>query len=220
MTASAADPLDALERALEAEDAVAARRLLDGTSGDDSDRALSLLARTAQQARSPHLATSLFVEHLDASGMVRRMVSAALLDRGAVDDVTQESLISVAGSMGSFRGGSRVSTWVHSIVRRRVADHLRRRREVQELPEEEELPSHRMSSLITTRETVREALAHLPELYRDPVVLRDVQGLAYAEIADRLGRPQGTVKAQISRGRAMVAARLEDGGWSGTGGPA
>ena len=56
--------------------------------------------------------------------------------------------------------------------------------------------------------TVRDAVAALPDLYRAPVVLRDLDGLTYEEIAQRLGRTLGAVKVQISRGRALVAATL------------
>lgn len=138
---------------------------------------------------------------------------SALLDESAVDDVCQDSLISVAGSLRSFQGSSKFSTWVHSIVRRRVVDHLRRQRAALPLPEDDQGPAQRMSSTIATRATVQEALASLPELYRVPVTMRDLHGLPYAEIAAQLGRNVGTVKAQISRGRALVAANLRSDDW-------
>uniref|UniRef100_UPI003B3AD70C RNA polymerase sigma factor n=1 Tax=Pseudactinotalea sp. TaxID=1926260 RepID=UPI003B3AD70C len=77
-------------------------------------------------------------------------------------------------------------------------------------PDELRAPGHRMSSLIATRETVQEAIASLPEHYREAVSLRDLHGFAYAEIAERLGRAEGTVKAQVSRGRALIAERMAD----------
>ena len=196
--------------ALEAEDATRARAL--AASADGTDEVLALLADRASAGST--LALEVLLETLDDSGVVRRFVRAALLDRDAVDDVSQEALISVAASVGSFRGESSVTTWVHSIVRRRVVDHLRRRRADAPLPEDTGPLAHRMSSMIATRETVATTLAALPDLYREPVVLRDVEGLTYTEVADRLGRNLGTVKAQIARGRAMVAATLRDGeGW-------
>src|SRR5699024_3421347 len=67
-------------------------------------------------------------------------------------------------------------------------------------------------SIIATRATVHQALEALPDLYKVPVVLRDIEGHAYANIAERLDRPEGTIKAQIARGRAMVAAHLRDTG--------
>ena len=56
-----------------------------------------------------------------------------LLDRDAADDVAQEVLISVMGSIGSYRGTGKVASWLHTIVKRRVADHLRAHRESRRL---------------------------------------------------------------------------------------
>jgi RNA polymerase sigma factor (sigma-70 family) len=58
------------------------------------------------------------------------------------------------------------------------------------------------------REGLAEALASLPDLYRQPVVLRHVTGLGYAEIAEVIGAPTGTVKAQVHRGMRMLAEAL------------
>lgn len=171
----------------------------------DADAVLTTLA---VHASSSSQAVELLIEALDAGRTVHRFVGAALLDQAAVDDVAQEALISVMESISSYNGRSQFTTWVHTIVRRRVVDHLRRQRESSPLPDEDLTPGARMSSMIATRATVREVLQKLPELYRVPVVLRDVEGRPYAEIAERLDRPEGTVKAQINRGRAMVAAQL------------
>src|SRR5699024_4630443 len=73
-------------------------------------------------------------------------------------------------------------------------------------------PAARMSSIIATRATVRDALESLPEIYQTPVVLRDIEGHSYAEIAELLNRSQGTIKAQDAGGRAMVSARLRSTG--------
>lgn len=213
MSRSSSDLVDGLRAAVRSGDQLAARRLLHEAPADLDDEVLGVLAGLASAEEvSGALATELVVERLDESGMVRRMVGAALLDRSAVDDVSQDCLISVAGSLASFRGGSKVSTWVHSIVRRRVVDHLRRQRATAPLPEDDLSPTQRMSSMIATRATVQEALASLPDRYREPVVLRDMEGLSYAEVADRLDRNLGTVKAQISRGRALVASALRSDG--------
>jgi RNA polymerase sigma-70 factor (ECF subfamily) len=53
------------------------------------------------------------------------------------------------------------------------------------------------------------AVTGLPDLYRAPVVLRHVQGLSYEEAAEALGRPVGTVKAQVHRGLALLRAAVE-----------
>jgi RNA polymerase sigma factor (sigma-70 family) len=197
------DDTRALVQALRDEDGLAARH------------AAALLAQehrwqvlAQESAAGSALAVELLLEELDSSGTVRRFVRRSLLDADAVDDVTQDSLISIASSIGSFRGASKVTTWVHQVVQRRVVDHLRRQRTTVPLPDDDLALSARISSMIATRATVQDAVARLPQLYREPVELRDLHGLEYTAIADRLGRSVGTVKAQISRGRAMVAATI------------
>jgi len=199
-----------LDEALDSGDAHAARRAVSGAAGGTGgpDDVLDLLA--ARAAAGSSLATELLVEQLDESGVVRRFVRGALLGESAVDDVCQDVLISVATSIRSFTGGSKVTTWVHRIVRNRVVDHLRRQRATTALPDDDVGPGERMSSLIATRATVRDALAALPARYREPVTLRDIEGLPYGEVAARLDRSVGTVKSQVSRGRALVAALLGD----------
>lgn len=206
----AADSLARLEQALDQADFSTARNITaELNTPEHLDDTLALLARFA---KSVPQANELLVEVLDAAGLVRRFAGAALLDHTAVDDVSQDALISVAHAVHSYDGRSKVSTWVHSIVRRRVVDHLRRQRSTVPLDDDNLSPTARMSSIIATRATVRDALQSLPEIYRAPVILRDIEGHSYLEIADRLGRAQGTIKAQIARGRAMVAARLSDEG--------
>lgn len=201
-----------LREAVARGDAPATRQLLDRIPVDDPE-VLDVLARAAADGGvGARLATELLVERLDASGVVRRFVRAALLDEAAVDDVTQDALISVAGSVHSFASEAKVTTWVHRIVRHRVVDHLRRQRATSPLPPDDLAPAERMSSLIATRATLRDVLAGLPDRYRGPVTLRDVEGLPYTEVAERLGRSVGTVKSQVARGRALVAAALRSTG--------
>lgn len=202
-----------LDDALRVGDAPAAAEVVTELVGvGEADVALAALARrVAADGDGVERATlELLVETLDASGVIHRLAGSMLLDRSAVDDVVQESLISVVQSVGSYRGDSAFTTWVHPIVKRRVADHLRRRRDASPLGEEL-LPSARMSSMIATRATVRRSLEQLPEIYRVPVTLRDLESMPYAEIAEQLARSVGTVKSQVSRGRAMVAGMLHEG---------
>lgn len=148
------------------------------------------------------------MEDLDASGVVRRFVARLLLDQDAIDDVVQDTLISVAASARDFTGTAKVTTWVHTIARRRVVDHLRRQRATSPLPPGDIGPTERISSIIASRETVYDAIRNLPERYREPVLMRDLHGVDYQQIADALGRSLPAVKSQISRGRAMVAAHV------------
>ena len=170
-------------------------------SGARDERRLSRLA--ARAAKGDAAALDELIESLDRSRTVHRMVGSMLLDQDAVDDVSQEVLISIMGSIGQYRGVGKVSSWVHPIVKRRVADHLRKQRDSATL-DETVLPSQRISSMVASRATIRTAVAQLPEKYQAPLILRDLEQLPVGEIATRLDLPEGTVKAQISRGRGKL----------------
>lgn len=196
------DLIPDLVRGLEEDDLLQATHYARALLADDRvDAALEI---TADFAPRSEVAMSVLVETLDAAGTIHRFAGSMLLDRTAIDDVAQDSLISIVESINSYERGGKFTSWVHTIVQRRVVDYLRRQRD-STLLDEEELPTTRMSSMIASRTTVREALAKLPELYRVPVVLRDIEGLSYSEVAQRLDLSPGTVKSQISRGRAMIA---------------
>lgn len=174
-------------------------------SGVREEEGLSQLA--ARAATGDGAALDEFFEALDSSRTVHRMVGSMLLDQDAVNDVAQEVLISVVGSIGRYRGEGRVTTWLHPIVKRRVTDHLRRQRSATSL-DESVLPAQRISSMVASRATIRTAIAQLPETYQASLILRDLEQLPVAEIAARLGLPEGTVKARISRGRTKLESIL------------
>lgn len=200
---------DDLVRAIAAGDATRARRLARAAvTPQDGQNLLQQLAYSASDGST--LATELLLEHLEETKTAQRMARGVLLDEAAIDDVAQDSLISIASSITKFSGRAKFSTWMHRIVRNRVVDHLRRQRATAPLPAEEAGPAERMSSMIAMRSTVNAALAALPDRYRRPVTLRDVHGLTYAQIAQRLQLNTGTVKSQVARGRAMVAAKVGD----------
>lgn len=69
----------------------------------------------------------------------------------------------------------------------------------------------RISSMIASGTVLDDAIGGLPDLYRDAVVLRDVEQLPYAEVAERLELNLNTVKARAARGRALAAAKLREG---------
>src|SRR5689334_9776519 len=126
-------------------------------------------------------------------------------------DATQEALIAAARGIARFDGRSRFTTWLYRIATNAAIDELRRRRR-RPVPQEE-LPEPRAAApdgtgAVDARLDVDAALAALPEDYRVAVVLRDLCDLDYAEIADVLDVPPGTVRSRIARGRAALHAEL------------
>ncbi len=126
-------------------------------------------------------------------------------------DATQEALLAVVRGLPRFDGRSSFTTWLYRVTTNACLDELRRRRRRPVPTDDSSIPepaTHSGESVIDTRLITDAAVAALPEDYRLPVVLRDLADLDYAEIAEVLGVPLGTVKSRIARGRAQLAAAL------------
>lgn len=128
-------------------------------------------------------------------------------------DATQDALIAIVRGLPRFDGRARFGTWAYRVASNACLDELRRRKRRADpgLPEIEEAPDGSAPLLdqqISDRLALDQALCRLRPEWREPVVLRDVGGLDYAEIADQLGIPPGTVRSRIARGRRQLAELL------------
>jgi RNA polymerase sigma-70 factor, ECF subfamily len=146
-----------------------------------------------------------------------------LRDHDAACDATQDVFIRAFRGLPNFRGDCAFSTWLHRIAVNVAGDAAtKRRRAPMPLTEFENddnpapeiaAPAHDNPSETVTRHerrrAVREALAALPEHHRLVLVLFDIQGYAYDEIAEILELPMGTVKSRLNRARAALRDRLE-----------
>lgn len=144
-------------------------------------------------------------------------------------DVAQEVFLRVHRSLPKFRGDSSLSTWIYAItanLSRNAIRSKRNREKVQVLaPQEEEgTRSGFWDRVVDDRGTlqtrglesrelngaIQEALLQLPTDFREAVILRDLEGLDYEEIAKLLKTGLGTVKSRISRGRALLQDKLRE----------
>jgi RNA polymerase sigma-70 factor (ECF subfamily) len=129
-------------------------------------------------------------------------------------DAAQEALLAVTRGLPRFDGRSAFSTWSYRIAVNASLDELRRRkrRPGPALPDPVERPAAGgapgFDTSLADRLAIDAALAALSPEFRAAVVLRDVADLDYAEIADVLDIPPGTVRSRIARGRAALAERL------------
>jgi len=154
---------------------------------------------------------------------------------GQVDaeDVVQDALLAAWRSLASFEGSS-FRAWIFRIATNRALDRLRSRRRHPELPldppaEEDDdrswaepaAPGPELADLAADREAlvvVEEALTTLPAEQRAALLLRDIEGFAYEEIAIITAVEIGTVKSRIHRGRLAVRNALVARGWKGSAG--
>ncbi|MEL7155657.1 MAG: sigma-70 family RNA polymerase sigma factor, partial [Actinomycetota bacterium] len=149
---------------------------------------------------------------IDDHRLDRPAIRRILIDNEQVEDAHQDVLIAVAQSISRFRGDAAFTTWLHAVARNIAVDHLRRQRPTTVFDDEiaSETAAARLSSLIAARSDLAAAVDAIPDPFRAAVRLRDVEQRTYQEIAEAMGVEMNTVKSRISRGRAMVAARVAD----------
>lgn len=155
--------------------------------------------------------SELIDQHADA---VFRVAFGILHDRGLAEDVVQETMVKAWESLGSFRGDASPRTWVLRIAHNAAVSALRRRRDQsmapEDLPETEHAddPSDRAAGRANLA-AVGRALGALDEVSRTIVVLREVEGLSYQQIADALEVPVPTVKTRLLRARRALQAAVD-----------
>ncbi len=150
---------------------------------------------------------------------VYRLAKSVVRDSALADDVTQETFISVWKHLPEFRSEGSLRGWILQIAHNQAVSTLRKIRDSAtdpgRLPDQHE-------SISTTRvvegrlaaSELVEALDELDELSRAIVVLREVEGFSYEDIATTLGVPIPTVKTRLLRARRTLARRLD--GWRGS----
>jgi RNA polymerase sigma-70 factor, ECF subfamily len=128
-------------------------------------------------------------------------------------DATQEAMIAVARGIGRFDNRSAFTTWLYRVATNTALDEGRRKaRRPRPVYPPAEAAVASPEDAVGTRLDVDAALGDLPEEFRIAVVLRDLCDLDYAEIAEVLGVPAGTVRSRIARGRSALAEALGNRG--------
>ena len=138
-------------------------------------------------------------------------------------DMSQEAFIKAYNSLSSFRGDSKFSVWLYRIVSNVCLDYLRSRtrkptvslstenddgEEIElDIADETQSPEFLFDRRLT-RDAVRRGLAALPPDHREILLLREIQGLSYEEIAEALELEAGTVKSRIFRARKKLCSFL------------
>jgi RNA polymerase sigma-70 factor, ECF subfamily len=153
-------------------------------------------------------------------------------DRADAADLTQEVFVKVFRGVGNFHGESSLRTWIYRIALREASNQRRwwMRHRYQEVPIEQEMSEgnsaaslklkdtlvdsaespYDMAVHAENRERIEAALKHVPEPFRTTLILRDIEGFVYEEVAEMQGVNLGTVKSRLVRGRAVLKALLTE----------
>ena len=158
------------------------------------------------------------------------LLARTVQDRADAADLTQEVFVKVFRGVGSFHGESSLRTWIYRIALHEASNQRRwwMRHKQQEVPIEQDMmesesgqpvrlkemlvdPSESPYEMAVHEETkarVEMALSQVPEPFRSTLILRDIEGFVYEEVAEMQGVNLGTVKSRLVRGRAALKAIL------------
>ncbi len=146
--------------------------------------------------------------HRETFALALRLVG----DPDDARDVTQEAYLRAYRGLAGFRGDAQFTTWLYRITANRAATHLRRRIRHRHEPLSDEAftvdPSDGASTRAELRQELAAALSTLPPKLRSVVVLRDVYGLAHAEIAEELSISESAAKVRLHRARKKLRSEL------------
>jgi len=154
-----------------------------------------------------------------------RLLSRLIRDQAELEDVAQEAFIKAYRALPNFRGDSAFYTWLYRIAINTAKNHLvsqgRRAPTTTEADIEEAetfddgdrlRDLNTPESMLLTKqvgEAVNRAIDQLPEDLRTAIVLREIEGLSYEEIAESMNCPIGTVRSRIFRAREAIAQELK-----------
>lgn len=170
----------------------------------------------AEGGEDPEELHNLVVEHGDA---IYRLALSVVRDPTLAEDIAQETLVKAWLALPTFRADASMRSWVLRIAHNTAISTVRRRRAVlidpNEFPEEPTRPDRSVESRVQSDVVMAEfvdALNLLDDLSRSIVVLRELEGMAYDEIAEVLGVPMPTVKTRLLRARRKLGSALRE--WS------
>jgi RNA polymerase sigma-70 factor (ECF subfamily) len=146
-----------------------------------------------------------------------RLARSLVRVRADAEDIVQETFIEAFRGIGTFDGRASLRTWLSRILMRRASRVWRRSRERPSVSLEAHEPSAGDASLAVGPQTLavdqrldlRAVLPSLIREHREILLLREMQGMSYAEIAQTLGVPQGTVESRLHRARRELRERLK-----------
>lgn len=170
---------------------------------------------TRFQAGDEHAFRMLMERH---SERVRNLIYSIFHSAEPVDDLTQDIFLKVYRALAQFRFDAAFSTWIYRIAINHCRDVMRKRKLrryislhglLESRDKEVTLKTSVQPQETETRELIDRGLQRLPEKFRIPVILKDVEGFSYEEMADVMQCEVGTVKSRLSRGRNMLRIYLK-----------
>lgn len=154
----------------------------------------------------------------------KRMYAVALRmfgNREDAQDCLQEAMLRVYRSIGGFKAQSSFGTWVYRITMNTCLDEIRRKKNKQNTsldgmldlgwsPADDSAAPEKQVIQKELKKRINQCIGELPEDMRSPIIMRDIHGYSYDEIAEMLNVNVGTIKSRISRGREKLREKMSD----------
>ena len=146
---------------------------------------------------------------------VRNLIYLNLGSTSSIDDISQEVFLAVYRKLKQFRFQSQFTTWLYTITINKIRDHIRKQKIMSVFSAfssddtENIVEPGSFKENFDVNEMVRDAVAKLPRKLKEPLILRDFEGMSYQEISDATGCEIGTIKSRIFRARESLKKMLE-----------
>jgi RNA polymerase sigma-70 factor (ECF subfamily) len=144
------------------------------------------------------------------ASQVRSFIRSRVSDHTAAEDILQEAFIRIHQKLPTLRASERLESWVWRIVRNAIADHYRRFRPTESLPEHELPASEPQPDLPNLTPCVRQFIEQLEPAYRQALLLTEWQGLTQDQMGKRLGLSPSGAKSRVQRARGQLKGLLLD----------
>lgn len=139
---------------------------------------------------------------------LRGYVAKRVRERDAVDDILQNVFLKAHSSLHTLKSHDSLAAWLYRIAANAITDHYRGRRPSEELSDELAAPELEADYIGELASCLHPLIADLPETYRLPLVLSEIEGVTQKEVAARLGLSLSGAKSRVQRGREKLRQRL------------
>jgi RNA polymerase sigma-70 factor, ECF subfamily len=140
-----------------------------------------------------------------------RFIRARVADPATAEDILQDVFVRIHQRLDHLRAPAKLQSWLYLIARNAIIDHYRKTRETSELPESLlAKPPEDSSDACELKDAFRQMIDGLPDLYREAIVLTELEGLTQQELANRLGISLSGAKSRVQRARGQLKRMLLD----------
>ena len=139
---------------------------------------------------------------------LRSYVAKRVRERDAVDDILQNVFLKAHSSLHTLKSHDSLAAWLYRIAANAITDHYRGRRPSEEISDELAAPENEVDYIAELASCLHPLIADLPETYRLPLVLSEIEGVTQKEVAARLGLSLSGAKSRVQRGREKLRQRL------------